>query len=98
MYSDFEELLNIFNAHEVKYLIVGGHAVMLYTEQRGFFLPDWGTAGSRVSGLKFAEAWPNRNQSELASRKVWFIGRADLLRNKLASGRHIDLHDAESLK
>ena len=32
MNSDFEELLSIFNAHEVRYLVVGGHAVMLYTE------------------------------------------------------------------
>ena len=28
MNSDFEELLRIFNANEVKYLIVGGYAVM----------------------------------------------------------------------
>ena len=34
MNSGFEELLNIFNRHEVRYLIVGGHAVMLYTEPR----------------------------------------------------------------
>src|ERR1035438_4983942 len=34
MSSDFEELLRIFNGNEVKYLIVGGHAVMLYTEPR----------------------------------------------------------------
>jgi hypothetical protein len=29
MNSDFEELLRIFNANEVKHLIVGGYAVML---------------------------------------------------------------------
>jgi hypothetical protein len=34
MSSDFEELLRIFNANEVKYLIVGGYAVMFYTEPR----------------------------------------------------------------
>ena len=34
MNSDFEELLRIFDATAVKYLIVGGHAVMLYTEPR----------------------------------------------------------------
>jgi len=28
MNSDFEELLRIFNANEVKYLVVGGYAVM----------------------------------------------------------------------
>ena len=34
MNSDFEELLKIFNGNEVKYLVVGGYAVMLYTEPR----------------------------------------------------------------
>ena len=34
MNSDFEDLLNLFNAHEVRYLIVGGYAVMLHTEPR----------------------------------------------------------------
>src|SRR4051794_20198868 len=34
MNSNFEELLAVFNANNVRYLIVGGHAVMLYTEPR----------------------------------------------------------------
>ena len=34
MNSDFEELLSLFNDNEVKYLVVGGYAVMLYTEPR----------------------------------------------------------------
>jgi hypothetical protein len=34
MNSDFEELLRAFNDLAVKYLVVGGHAVMLYTEPR----------------------------------------------------------------
>jgi hypothetical protein len=34
MSSDFEEQLRIFNGNEVKYLIIGGYAVMLYTEPR----------------------------------------------------------------
>ncbi len=34
MNSDFEELLSLFNANDVKYLVVGGYAVMLYTEPR----------------------------------------------------------------
>jgi hypothetical protein len=29
MNSDFEELLSLFNANDVKYLVVGGYAVML---------------------------------------------------------------------
>ena len=34
MNSDFEELLSTFNDRCVKYLVVGGHAVMLYSDPR----------------------------------------------------------------
>jgi hypothetical protein len=51
-----------------------------------------------VDGLNFEDAWANRNESELGAERAWFISRADLIRNKRASGRHIDLHDAELLE
>ncbi len=35
MNSDFEELLSLFTANGVRYLVVGGHAVMLYTAAPG---------------------------------------------------------------
>lgn len=31
---DFRELLKLFEKHEVRYLVVGGYAVMLYSEPR----------------------------------------------------------------
>jgi hypothetical protein len=34
MNSDFRDLLRLFNAHRVRYLVVGGYAVMKYTEPR----------------------------------------------------------------
>lgn len=34
MNSDFSDLLNLFNQSGVEYLIVGGHAVMEFTEPR----------------------------------------------------------------
>ena len=34
MNSDFKDLLDIFNAKQVKYLIVGGYAVIKYTQPR----------------------------------------------------------------
>jgi hypothetical protein len=34
MNSDFRDLLKLFNAHRVRYLVVGGYAVMKYTEPR----------------------------------------------------------------
>lgn len=35
MLPDHKDLIQVFNAHGVKYLIVGGHAVSLYAEPRG---------------------------------------------------------------
>ncbi len=32
--SDFRELLNLFEKHKIRYLIVGGYAVMKYSEPR----------------------------------------------------------------
>lgn len=34
MYPDFKELLSEFNAHEVRYLIVGGYAVSIHAQPR----------------------------------------------------------------
>ena len=34
MFRDFKELLSVFNAHRVKYLIVGGYAVSLHAQPR----------------------------------------------------------------
>ena len=32
--SDFKELLKIFEKHNIRYLIVGGYAIMKYSEPR----------------------------------------------------------------
>ena len=143
MNSGFEELLKLFNASGVKYLVVGGHAMMLYTEPRytkdldvwieaseenaskvfralaefgaplsGLSVNDFAREGffyqiglpparvdilMSIDGLRFEEAWPNRNEAGFGAGRAYFIGRADLIRNKRASGRHIDLHDADLL-
>jgi hypothetical protein len=34
MFDDFKELLSVFNAHNVKYLVVGGYAVSLHAQPR----------------------------------------------------------------
>lgn len=34
MFRDFKELLSVLNAHRVRYLVVGGHAVSLHAEPR----------------------------------------------------------------
>ncbi|HJT71521.1 MAG TPA: nucleotidyltransferase [Terriglobales bacterium] len=142
---DFKELLREFNEAQVEYLIVGGYAVMKYTEPRftkdldvwirnssenaakvyealarfGAPLqkdelapPDFaaddmtyqiGIAPMRVdilthvSGLDFADAWPNRVSSTFFGVPVQFISLGDLITNKKASGRSSDLEQLEQL-
>jgi len=44
--SDFSDLLQIFNANKVKYLVIGGYAVVQYAEPR--FTNDLGVLISRT--------------------------------------------------
>ena len=50
-----------------------------------------------VSGLNFDEAWSRRIIHRLEGLEIPFLGRADLVQNKRASGRHKDLGDLEAL-
>ncbi len=50
-----------------------------------------------ISGVEFDEAWANHVELEISGLAVPVIGRADLRRNKLATGRLRDLADAEDL-
>jgi len=141
---DFRELLKIFEKHKIRYLIVGGYAVMKYSEPRftkdldiligtdqdnanvvysalkefgaplenltsdDFTHKDYfyqlGRPPLRVDimmsipGIRFDEAWQNREVVELADLNIFFISRSDLIRSKEASGRPQDKIDIDKLK
>jgi hypothetical protein len=79
-----------------------GFAGMGLTEAR-FSRPDNVTMLGRVpfridlitgiDGVSFAQAWAGRIRGRLGTGKVAFLGRKELLKNKLASGRPKDLAD-----
>lgn len=50
-----------------------------------------------ISGVSFDEAWKGRSTGTLFDVPVPFLGRADFIRNKRASGRPRDLIDVQSL-
>jgi hypothetical protein len=70
--------------------------------------PDYviqiGVAPSRIDivtsidGVDFEEAWPNRLVISIDGVSVPLIGRAELIRNKRASGRPRDLADVAELE
>ena len=50
-----------------------------------------------ISGVEFDSAWENRLIVDVDGMQVPFIGRDDLLANKIATGRPKDLLDVERL-
>ncbi len=50
-----------------------------------------------LTGLTFADAWPNRVRSAFGPLSADFIGRDQFVANKRATGRTKDLGDIESL-
>jgi hypothetical protein len=52
---------------------------------------------TELTGLTFAEAWPDRVRRPFGEIEVDFIGRAAFIRNKRATGRPKDLGDIEGM-
>lgn len=52
---------------------------------------------SSISGVNFHEAWEGRMRIEAGGLSYHVIGKAEYIRNKLASGRLSDLADVERL-
>ena len=52
---------------------------------------------TELTGLTFAEAWPDRVSRAFGDLEVDFIGRDAFIRNKRATGRTKDLADTEGL-
>ena len=141
----YKELLQALNEFEVEYLIVGGYAVMKYTEPRytkdldvwvnnsprnsaGLFhaLAKFGAPLAndgitpetfqkddivyqigvppvridiltRITGVRFADAWANRVKSAIFGVPIHFISLNDLIANKQAAGRSTDLEHLEHI-
>ena len=51
-----------------------------------------------IQGVEFPVAWKNRFRGKYADIPAWFISKPDLIRNKKATGRKIDLADVEKLE
>lgn len=53
---------------------------------------------SGISGVVFEEAWPRRREVRMEGLVVPVLGREDLIRNKAATGRPLDLADLALLR
>jgi hypothetical protein len=52
---------------------------------------------TRIDGVSFEAAWPNRVATQFGDQHIHVIGRADLQANKMAAGRPQDLLDLAAL-
>lgn len=53
---------------------------------------------TELTGLTFADAWPDRLRRPFGEVEVDFIGRGSFIRNKRATGRPKDLGDIEGME
>ena len=51
-----------------------------------------------IDGVSFADAWTGRVSGRFGAVPVFYIGKAELVRNKRATGRAQDLADIEALE
>jgi hypothetical protein len=51
-----------------------------------------------IDGVSFDEAWAGRVAGRYGEQPVQYLGRAELIRNKRASGRPQDLVDLDALE
>jgi hypothetical protein len=51
-----------------------------------------------IDGVDFDACWGQRLEHRYGDQPVWIIGKADLIRNKVATGRPQDLVDVSSLR
>jgi hypothetical protein len=140
---DFRELLALFNAHHVEYLIIGGYALALhgaprFTGDLDIFVPPEAANAQRIlaalaafgfasvgltpsdferpdqvvqlgvppvridlitsiTGVSGDEAWTGRVIGRYGDIPVSYIGRAQFVANKRATGRTKDVADLEVL-
>jgi hypothetical protein len=83
---DFRELLKIFEKHKIRYLVVGGYAVMKYSEPRFtkdldvLIAPDQDNANAVYSALKeFGAPLENLTSDDFTHEDYFYqMGRAPL--------------------
>ena len=103
---DFRDLLELFNARGVDYIIVGGYALAFHGAPRTTGDIDLfvGTASDNaerlleaLGGVSWKDAREDRVAGTYGDVPVFYLGLEQFLSNKRATGRKRDLADLEAL-
>jgi hypothetical protein len=93
--QDFRDFIQSLDTHAVRYLIVGGYAVVFHGSRA--------TLTNRIDllvsllGVDFETCYATRVETVMDGTAVNFIDLENLKKNKLATGRLQDLADLENL-
>lgn len=90
--KDFKDFLKLLNSNGVKYLVVGGYAVI-----RMGVPPIRIEILTSISGVEFSDCYKSRVTDVIDGVEVNFINISDLKKNKQAANIHRDLNDLENL-
>ena len=96
--DDWFDLLRALLDAGARFLVVGAHARRPDTVVLFGLPPNRIYLLTSISGIPdFNSAWATRVEHDVRGRRVPFLGREALLRNKRASARRKDLADVEAL-
>ena len=97
--QDHEEFIAASNAHSVRYLVAGAHAVAHHARPRATKDLDILLEVTQVPGCpSFEAAWTNRVEAHFGRAKAHYLGLDDLIRAKEAAGRAQDRADVRALR
>src|SRR5579885_2112670 len=94
---DFRDLFAALNAAGARYLVIGGYAVIFYTQPRLGVVPNRIDIVMEASGVDFAASWQHRTASRYGDQDVWILDLKSLIVNKRLVGRPQDLIDLKYL-
>lgn len=80
--SEWLEFLSLLQRHDARFIIVGAYAM----------------AAHGIDGVPFSRAYEGATRESLGGIELRFLGLADFVAAKKASGRTKDLLDVELLK
>ena len=95
--KDFNEFVELFLEHNVRFLIVGGYALAAHGLPRATGDLDAWVWVNPENAQNIIRAWEKRIMIQLNGMNVPFIGREDLITNKKATGRPQDIADVSRL-
>ncbi len=104
LHHDIREFIALCLSRKVEFLLVGGYALAFHGAPRFTEDIQLGRAPHRIdiftgiSGVTWQEAWASRTQVDLDGLEIHVIGKAELIRNKQATGRPQDLADLARLR